>query len=58
MRSQNVKSTAYLGQHLTPAPWNESTDATISDAIENLTTDGREISDEFIALTVGHDNSC
>jgi hypothetical protein len=49
---EKVESTAYVGQHLTPAPWNESTAETISDAIEKLTTEGRVISDELIALTV------
>jgi len=49
---EKVKTTAYLGQHFTPVPWNESTAVTISDAIEKLTTEGRVINDEFIALTV------
>ena len=49
---EKVESTAYVGKHLTPAPWNESTAETISDAIEKLTTEGRVISDELIALTV------
>ena len=49
---EKVESTAYVGQHLTPAPWNESTAETISDAIEKLTAEGRVISDELIALTV------
>ena len=52
VKKEKVKSTAYLGQHFTPAPWNESTAETISDAIEKLTTEGRVISDELIALTV------
>ena len=49
---EKVESTAYVGKHLTPAPWNESTAETISDTIEKLTTEGRVISDELIALTV------
>lgn len=52
VKNEKVKSTAYLGQHFAPAPWNESTAETISDAIEKLTTEGRVISDELIALTV------